>query len=349
MKKLLVLLVSLLMFVGCSSSDTTEPTPTPEGNTGGNVEIEKLSIQFVPSRDPQTITTATDPLKELLIAELAKKGFDVGAVEISTGADYNAAGEALTTGAVDLAFLPAGTYVMYHEDGAELLLTATRAGLSKDSENAKDWNDGKPTEGDSSNQVTYYRSIGVTAPTEVGMALATKVNNGEELTWEDVNAANWCVSKSTSSSAGYVYPQLWLKEKFGKAIIDLNSAIPTDGYSDSAARLANGQCDIAVGYADFRRDYAENWTTDYGREKTIWEETNTVLVTDGVMNDTISYSANSEIMTPELVTALQDIFMNIASTETGKKVIAIYSHEGYKMSKDSDYDAARAAQEESRK
>ena len=346
MKKIFIGLLAVVILAGCSS---TKPTPTEESSGSSNVVVEKLSIQFVPSRDPETITTATEPLKELLISELATKGFDVGSVEISTGADYNAAGEALITGAVDLAFLPAGTYVMYHEDGAELLLTATRAGLSKDSPNAKDWNDGVPTEGDSSNQVTYYRSIGIAGPSEVGRMLADKVNNDEPLTWEDVNSANWCVSKSTSSSSGYVYPQLWLKTNFDKAITDLNSAILTDGYSDAAARLANGQCDVAVGYADFRRDYAEDWTTTFAREKAVWEETDVVLVTDGVMNDTISYSANSEIMTPELVQALQDIFMSIADTDTGKKVIAIYSHEGYKLSKDSDYDAARAIQSEARK
>ncbi len=41
--------------------------------------------------------------------------------------------------------------------------------------------------------------------------------------------------------------------------------------------------------------------------------------------------------------ALQKAFINIASTEAGKKVIAIYSHEGYQEAQPSDYDNERAA------
>ncbi len=334
MKKLLVLLMALLLVVGCSTA--------PAADDG---VIENLSIQFVPSRDVADIVTVTDPLKAMLTDSLAAKGYEVKNIDITVGADYNAAGEALATGAVDLAFVPAGTYVLYHEDGAELLLAATRAGLSKDSENAKDWNDGLATEGDSSNQVAYYRSIAVAGPSVKGRELAAKVNAGEALTWEDVNSAVWAVSASTTSSAGYIYPTIWLMDNFGKKISDLENAIPTDGYSDAAARLASMQADIAVGYADFRRDYADAWTTDFGRANTVWEETDVVAVTPGVMNDTISYSANSDIMTPGFVKALQDAFIEIAQTPEGKEVIAIYSHEGYKVVTDEDYDSSRQAQE----
>ncbi len=335
MKKLLVLLASLLLIAGCS---TTEEST---GNT-----IENLSIQFVPSRDVEDIVTATDPLKTLLIDSLAEKGFTVENIEISVGADYNAAGQSLATGSVDLAFIPAGTYVLYHEDGAEVLLAATRAGLSKDSANAADWNDGLATEGDSSNQVAYYRSIAVAGPSEKGVELAEKVNAGEELTWEDVNSAVWCVSASTTSSAGYIYPTIWLMDNFdGKKITDLATAVPTNGYSDTAARLATGQCDVGVGYADFRRDYAEQWTTEFERENDIWAETNIIAVTDGIMNDTIAYSANSKQLTPEFITALQEAFIEIAQTPEGLEVISIYSHEGYKVVADEDFDSSRKAQE----
>ena len=50
-------------------------------------------------------------------------------------------------------------------------------------------------------------------------------------------------------------------------------------------------------------------------------------------------------MTPELKTALQNAFINIGNTEEGKKVIAIYSHNGYQVASPSDYDNERAAQE----
>ncbi|MFI3284081.1 MAG: PhnD/SsuA/transferrin family substrate-binding protein [Erysipelotrichaceae bacterium] len=336
MKKLLVSLLALAMLAGCSSTTTGDDE---------TVESTVVKIQFVPSRDVEDIVTVTDPLKEILTEAMVDKGFENVTFEISVSSDYNVAGEALISGTVDLAFLPAGTYVAYHEDGAELLVTCTRAGLSKDSENAADWNDGLATEGDSSSQVGYYRSIGVAGPSEKGQELAAIVNSGEELTWEDVNSAVWCVSSSTTSSAGYIYPTIWLMDHFDKKISDLANVVPTDGYSDTATRLASEACDIGVGYADYRRDYAEAWTTDYGRELTVWEETNVVLVTDGVMNDTISYSANSETLTPELITALQEAFIELAQTEAGLEAIAIYSHEGYVVTTDADYDSSRVAAE----
>ena len=69
----------------------------------------------------------------------------VGEVEITVGTTYEAVGEGLEAGTIDVGLIPGGTYVLY-DDGAEVILTATRNGLSKDSDNAKDWNDGQPTE-----------------------------------------------------------------------------------------------------------------------------------------------------------------------------------------------------------
>ena len=54
-----------------------------------------------------------------------------------------AVGEALAAGTADVGLIPGGTYVLY-EDGCDVLLTATRDGLSIDSDNAKDWNDNAP-------------------------------------------------------------------------------------------------------------------------------------------------------------------------------------------------------------
>ena len=64
-------------------------------------------------------------------------------------------------------------------------------------------------------------------PSEKGQALLEKVNNGEELTWDDLNDATWAVMKLTSAS-GYIYPSLWLNEKYGKGISDLANAVESD-------------------------------------------------------------------------------------------------------------------------
>ena len=365
MKKSLALLLALVMLLGilagCAASSTTEPadssaettapaetaqTEEPAAESTETEEpaaksIETLKVAFVPSREPQEIITATEPLKELLKTELAKEGYDVGEVEITVGTTYEAVGEGLEAGTIDVGLIPGGTYVLY-DDGAEVILTATRDGLSKDSDDAKDWNDGQPTEA-SDKQAVSYRALFIAGPSEKGQELAAKVNAGEELTWDDLNSTNWSVM-GTSSPAGYIYPALWLQDRYGKGISDLSSAVQSDSYASAFARLASGQVDILVTYADARRDYAERWNSEFGREGSIWEETNVIGVTAPIYNDTISVSKNSEIMDAELIAALQDAFINIGDTEEGKAVIAIYSHNGYQKAQASDYDNERAAQ-----
>lgn len=332
------------------SSEATENTTT-EAATGTTEttevtteakNIDKLNVYFVPSKEPEEIVTATEPLKALLKDELAKEGYNVGEVVITVGTSYEAVGEALAAGSADIGFIPGGTYVLY-DDGADVILTATRAGLSKDFDAAKDWNDGKATEA-TDKQTNTYRSLIIAGPTETGKALAAKVNAGEELTFEDLSKANVSVM-SASSSAGYIYPSLWLQDNFGKKITDLPNAVQADSYGSSFARLASGEIDVLFTYADARRDYADKWTSEYGRTGSIWEETNVIGVTTPIYNDTISVSKTSPIMDDAFKKALQTAFINIAGTEEGKKVIAIYTHEGYQVAQSSDYDNERKAQE----
>ena len=336
---LLVLSLTLILFVGCSDDKDKEPVVDSET---GNTKIEKLVVGFVPSREPDEIVTATEPLKAMLTTELEKSGYDVEEVEITVGTNYEAIGEGLSAGTIDVALIPGGTYVLY-DDSAEVILTATRDGLSNDSDDPKDWNDNKPTEA-STDQATSYRSIIIAGPSEKGRALAAKVNNGEELNWEELNEATWSVM-SSSSPAGYIYPALWLDENYDKTITDLENAVISDSYGSAFARLASGQVDIVLTYADGRRDFEEKWNSEYGQTESIWDETDLIGVTPPVYNDTVSVSTTSDKMDEKLKTAVQEAFINIGETEEGKEVIAIYSHNGYQKANDSDYDNERKAQE----
>lgn len=325
-----------------SASSTDSSANSTATSETSNKKIDTLRIAFVPSREPEEIITATEPLKQMLTDELATLGYDVGEVDITVGTSYEAVGEALAAGTADVGLIPGGTYVLY-DDGCDVLLTATRDGLSIDSDNAKDWNDNAPTE-PTTEQVTSYRALMIAGPSEKGKELAAKVNAGEALTWEDVSSANWSVANS-SSPAGYIYPSLWLQENFDKNITDLPHAVQSDSYGSAFARLASGQVDILCTYADARRDYEDEWTTEYGMTNSIWDDTAVVGVTPAIYNDTISVSKTSPIMDDDFKQALGQAFINIGNTEEGKEVIAIYSHNGYQWAKSEDYDSERAAQE----
>lgn len=319
-----------------------------------NQHFDKLTLEFVPSKDADVIIAGTANLPELVQAEMAKLGYDIDEVDITVGTNYDATGEAMSAGTIDLGWLPGGTYALYSDD-VDVILTATRNGLSNDSTNPADWNGVENATKKDGPQVTYYRSLIYATPSEYGKQLAAKVNAGEKLTWEDLDKASWGVQK-TSSSAGYIYPTMWLMENYdGKKLSDLSNVIPIDsGYGTAFSYAAAESVDIIVCYADGRNDYEASWMLPegekdetgkqgMGRKAPIWDELNVIGVTDGIYNDTVAISKASPYYTPEIVEALQNCFINIINTDEGKAIFSVYSHAGYAKAVDSDYDGARAA------
>ena len=347
MKKIIAMLLALVMvsalFVGGSVSAFAD-----------NQHFDKLTLEFVPSKDADVIIAGTANLPELVKAEMAKLGVDIDEVDITVGTNYDATGEAMSAGSIDLGWLPGGTYALYSDD-TDVILTATRNGLSNDSEDPATWNGDANATKKNGPQVTFYRSLIYAAPSEYGKYLAEKVNNGEALTWEDLDGAKWAVQK-TSSSAGYIYPTMWLMKNYdGKKISDLSNVIPIDsGYGTAFSYAAAESIDILVCYADGRNDYEASWTlpTDQqdetgkqgmGRSDSIWNEMNVIGVTEGIYNDTVAISKESPFYTPEMVEKLQDCFINIINTDEGKAIFDVYSHAGYAKATDADYDGARMA------
>ncbi|MBP3646476.1 MAG: PhnD/SsuA/transferrin family substrate-binding protein, partial [Clostridia bacterium] len=239
MKKFAALLLAVLMLVSCTAMAET-------------VKMDKLTFQFVPSKDADVIITGTANLPQLVQAEMAKLGYEIGEVEISVGTSYEATGEAMCAGSIDVGWLPGGTYAIYSQaKEVDVILTATRAGLSNDSEDPATWNGEANKTLPTDEQVTFYRSLIYAAPTEKGKALAAKANAGEAITWEELDAATWAVG-NTSSNAGYIYPTMWLMENYdGKKVSDLSNVVQL-GYADAFAQAAAEQVDIIVCYADGR-------------------------------------------------------------------------------------------------
>ena len=365
MKKILALILAMVLVLSlgaCGAKEEAPATEAPaaEAPTAAETEaarphFEKLTLEFVPSKDADVIIAGTANLPELVKAEMANLGYDIDEVEITVGTNYDATGEAMSAGTIDLGWLPGGTYALYSDD-TEVILTATRNGLSNDSTNPADWNGEANKTLKDGPQVTFYRSLIYAAPTEYGKQLAAKVNAGEKLTWEDLDGATWAVQK-TSSSAGYIYPTLWLMENYDKKISDLSNVMPLDsGYGTAFSYAAAEQVDIIVCYADGRNDYEASWNLPVdqqdetgkqgmGRNDSIWNELNVIGVTEGIYNDTVAISKESQFYTPELKEALQNCFINIINTEEGKAIFDVYSHAGYAVAQDSDYDGARAALE----
>jgi len=349
-KKALASVLTLALLAGCTGGNSTASNTTVSTNDNGrkqpaetgSKDIDTLKFQFVPSRPVDEIKATTEGLDQLVIEAMKKRGYNIKNVEISVSDSYEAAGEALSAGSVDVAWLPGGTYALYSNE-SDVILTATRKGLSNDSEKPSEWNGDAHMTVNKDTPVTYYKGLIYAGPSEYGQELAKKVNAGEALTWEDLNKAKWAV-RDVTSSAGYIYPTMWLMDNYeGKSISDLANVTTLD-YAGEFMQAAAGQIDVIVCYADGRQDYAKQWQEEWGRKDSIWNELNVIGVTQNIYNDTVSVTmAKEDIYNKEFIEAMQDSLIEIANTDAGKKIFGIYKHTGYAKAEDSDYDGARQA------
>ena len=335
---ILALTLLLTLFAGCRKQEVQTP-----GEPDGPVAVPSLKIAFSPYADADTIVASTEPLEQLLHDKLLEKGYDVQDIDMTVGTSYTAVGQALSAGSADIGFISGGNYVLFSDD-CDVLLTALRYAINKDSTEPADWNDGTIEE-NTEDMSTYYRCILLAGPTETGRALQEKVANGEELTWEDLNAATWSVLSPTSAS-GYIYPCLWLQDHYSKGISDLDHVVQSDSHTTSVARLASGQVDVMVSYGHIRIKNAPIWESDFGGTAPMAEQTGVIGVTDGIYNDMIAYSKTSDLMADEAFRqALGEAFIELAETDEGREIISVFSQVGYTWGSDSDYDGERAAQE----
>ena len=335
----LILALCLGLLTGCGAKQ-----PTAENNDdAGITEIPSLKIAFSPYADADQIVMATEPLEQLLQGKLLEKGYAVGKIDMTVGTSYTAVGEALSAGSADIGFISGGNYVLFSQD-CDVLLTALRYAINKDSLDPSDWNDGSIEE-NTKDMSTYYRCIILAGPSEKGQELLAKVESGEDLSWEDLNSATWSVLSPTSAS-GYIYPCLWLQDNYGKGINDLENVVQSDSHTTSVARLAAGQVDVMVSYGHIRIKNAPVWESDFGGTAPMVEQTGIIGVTEGIYNDMIAYSKTSDTMADEgFRQALGEAFIEIAQTDEGREIISVFSQVGYTWGQDSDYDGERAAQE----
>lgn len=285
---------------------------------GGDEEMTELNVVFVPSRDAAEILEATEPLAELLKTELNALGYNFETINVSVSADYAAAAEAARAGTADVVFLPGGTYVTY-ADGLVPILAAARDSITKDSINAADWNDGLPTLNISgSKDATTYRSIIIAGQSTKGRELAAIINAGDDLTWADIEDAAFCTGGATSS-ASYVYPNLWLDETFGKSIDDMANAVDAGGYGGSVSQIEAETCDIAALYGDARMHNPFS-------SGDIFALTDVIAVTVPIANDGIQVGGHINV---KLAEALQIAFINLINDSANEAIFDIYSHSAY--------------------
>lgn len=262
---------------------------------------EKLTVQFVPSQAAETLEAKAKPLEQLLSDELGIP------VTVSVSTDYNTIVEAMASKQVDVGFLPPNAYVLANEQSnVKVLLQAQRYGI-------------KQPGGESTDElVDSYRSMIV-------------VKSGSDIKELEDLKGKTIATQDVTSSAGYVWPVAEMK----KAGIDINTDVTTvqvKGHDQAVLSVLNGDVDAAFVFEDARNTVKNDYPE-------IMDEVEPMYFTEPIPNDTISVRSD---MSEEWDKKIQDAFIAIGKDGEGKQIISdIYSHEGYVVSQDSNFDIVR--------
>jgi phosphonate transport system substrate-binding protein len=169
----------------------------------------------------------------------------------------------------------------------------------------------------------------------------------------------------TTSGSGYIYPTYMLYNMGytkgfvtadaydalsaadqAKALIGVPYTATNLGYPGMVSDVMNGTIDAACGFMDIRYGSAYVQTSSvWHNDKTLFDNSYTVAITDPIVNDTVCCSAS---ISDGKKAAIKKAFKAAAADGTSSDTTTpagmlyqIYSHTGYVDAKDSDFDAVR--------
>lgn len=321
------------------------------GSTDGKTVI---NVQFVPSRDPGTLATLASNLEPIL-----NKTSDKYSFKITTGTTYAATTEAMLSGQVDVGFLTASGYAeatLKHPGEVEVLLTSVRKGYQVQIDYTSETDQKKAMNG----EISGYEYLGQQSDTDVNYYCSTLIVKNEY--YKDVNgdgvidvkdlAGLTIARQGTTSGAGYLRPLAYLNN-YGMTMVDeITDAtkqikgLQVSGYDAALESMMDGSVAGYWGFMDVRYSNGYNKeTSTYYQNKEIFTSTKCVAITGGIYNDTISVRSD---LSDEAKEAVKNAFMTAVkdgtSTEDGTGayfLYSLYSHTGYTVAKDSDFDGER--------
>ncbi|MDR2661207.1 MAG: phosphate/phosphite/phosphonate ABC transporter substrate-binding protein [Lactobacillaceae bacterium] len=290
--------------VALTLAGTTSAAFTALSDVSTSAADKTLTIGFVPSNSADTMEARAKPLAKLLTKKLGRT------VKVVVSTDYNAIVEAIGSKQLDAGFLPPDAYVEAHKQyGAKLLLQSARYSVNKE--------DGKPTD----KLVNWYKSeILVRADSDIKTLADLK---GKTIATQDV-----------SSSSGYIFPVYWLNSKKGIDVTKDATLQTVKGHDQGVLAVENKQADAAFVFQDARNIVSKDIPD-------IFKDTKVLALTGKIPNDTVTARKG---LTKKLRTQITDALLNISKSKEGKTLIHdLYSIDGFKKGKDSNFDVVREA------
>ncbi|MCZ3622391.1 phosphate/phosphite/phosphonate ABC transporter substrate-binding protein [Lactobacillus mulieris] len=292
---------ALALLTAAVATACSSNNSSKSSSSTGYTPKKVLNVQFVPSSQASTLEAKAKPLESLLKKELGIP------VKVTVSTSNNALVEAMSSHQVDVGFLPPDAYVLAHKRKiADVLLQAERYGYDEPS--------GKMNK----TLMDKYRAMIV-------------VKKGSKIkSWKDLKGKKIAVQESSSTS-GYVYPVAELYKK-GLNVVKDSTLTQVQGHDQAVLAVYNGDVDAAFVFADARNIAAKDTPQ-------VMKDVVPIYFTKWIPNDTISVRSD---MSQAYRTKLKKAFKNLMKTEKGKKIMSsIYSHMGYKDSKDSNFDVIR--------
>ncbi|AVN59182.1 lipoprotein [Mesoplasma florum] len=138
---------------------------------------------------------------------------------------------------------------------------------------------------------------------------------------------NFSVSKSKTSSAGTIYPLMWLKNVAGfndeqVKYIYTKSNKQVD-YPSAAQYVSNTSNGFAVGFSDIRYEIK-----DEADSIKAFKNTSVIGMSDKIINDGIMYS-RKRVNDDKVIKDLRDSFKDLISKEENKEIFNVYNHADY--------------------
>jgi phosphonate transport system substrate-binding protein len=261
-----------------------------------------LEVQLIPSRDAEVLDASRAPLEALLEEHLDMD------VNVTIATDYNALIEGMASEQIHVGLLATTAYVLAHDEGAaNVILKSLRYDVDDEGNLLTD----QPL-------VDGYKS-----------QLVVAADSGIESV-ADLVGKTIAISSFTSTS-GFVWPANLLADNGIDPETDV-TWLNAGGHDNAILAILQGNADAAFTFKDARNLLKEEHAD-------INEQVVFITDTSVIPNDTISVIPRLD---KDLVDRIQQAFLDIAADPDGLAIVdAIYSHKGYAIATDDEYDIVR--------
>lgn len=296
-----VLLASSALLVAAGLAACGKSSSSSSKSSGDHTPKE-LTVQFVPSSNANKMEAKAKPLEKLLKKELGIP------VKVSVSTDYNTVVEAMGSKKVDVGFLPPDAYVLAHKNyGAKVLLQAER------------YNYLEPGDRQGNKLVDYYHS----------QILVRKDSGIKKLS--DLKGKKIAV-QDTTSTAGWIFPAVSLYKHGININKDGIKTVQVKGHDQGVLAVYNKNADAAFVFQG-ARNLVKKDAPD------VMDKVVPLYQTPKIPNDTITVRGD---MSPKWQKKISQAFKKVVKTKEGKQIMMdVYTHAGYKDSKDSNFNTIR--------